>query len=92
MLVYLVCFDITDDAIRYRVGKALAKYGERVQKSVFEISLGNETQLRELKAEIRALLVEEDDCRFYALCKACRKRSYDVDDNRVAYLPAAVLV
>jgi len=92
MLAYLACFDITDDGVRYRVGKTLAQYGDRVQKSVFEISLDNQTQLRDLKTEIRHLLEEEDDCRFYALCKACRKRSHDVRDNRVAYLPAAVLV
>jgi CRISPR-associated endonuclease Cas2 len=92
MLVYLACFDITDDGVRYRVGKTLARYGDRVQKSVFEISLDKQSQLRDLKTEIRHLLAEGDDCRFYALCKACRKRSHDVGDNRIAYLPAAVLV
>ncbi|TVQ95835.1 MAG: CRISPR-associated endonuclease Cas2, partial [Desulfovibrionales bacterium] len=33
---YVVCFDIVDDPIRYRVAKALKGTGYRVQKSVFE--------------------------------------------------------
>ena len=35
MNLYLACFDITDDGNRTRVGKHLAVYGQRVQRSVF---------------------------------------------------------
>ena len=30
MKFYLACFDVSDDRVRYRVGKALAEYGVRV--------------------------------------------------------------
>jgi CRISPR-associated protein Cas2 len=92
MLVYLACFDIVDDRTRYQVGKALAEYGERVQKSVFEISLHSDTQLKALKEELRPLLDPDDDLRFYALCKACRGRSHTVAGQPVALFPAAVVI
>ncbi len=39
--LYLVCFDIVSDKIRYRVVKCLKTYGQRVQKSVFECMLND---------------------------------------------------
>lgn len=92
MAFYLVCFDITDDRARYRVGAALSEYGTRVQRSVFEIDVASPVQLQSLRQSIAEQLAEGDDCRFYALCKTCRRRSTDTDGERVAYLPAAVLI
>lgn len=92
MHFYLACFDISDDRIRYRVGKALNAYGTRIQRSVFEISVKNENNLKLLRAEIAELLEPGDDCRFYFLCRACRQHSHDATGHRVAYLPAAVIV
>ena len=92
MPFYLACFDISDDRVRYRVGKALAEYGSRVQRSVFEVSLKHEQQLDALRATIHALLEAGDDCRFYRLCRSCRRHSQDVGGQRVAYLPSAVVI
>lgn len=92
MNVYLVCFDITDDRVRYRVGKALAEYGERVQKSVYEISLRTPGELDALERALRELIEPDDDIRLYALCKACRRRSHDVLERRIAQFPAVVLI
>ena len=39
MHIYLACFDISDDKNRDRAGKELLTYGDRVQKSVFEIAI-----------------------------------------------------
>lgn len=92
MYVYLACFDITDDRTRLRVGKALAEYGARVQRSVFEISLRTPGELDTLKCRIREIIGPDDDVRLYALCKTCRQRSYDVQDRRIASFPAVVLI
>jgi len=35
--VYVASFDISDGRLRRRVGDLLLRYGERVQRSVFEI-------------------------------------------------------
>lgn len=92
MLVYLACFDISDDAIRYRVGNALSRYGNRVQRSVFEVTMPSETELARLAQEIQELLEPEDDMRFYALCRACRRRSRTAEGTQIAYFPAAVVI
>jgi len=92
MNLYLACFDITDDGNRTRVGKHLAVYGQRVQRSVFEIAVRNQAELDRLNAELQPLLDTGDDLRFYAICRACRQRSYNHRGERVAYIPAATIL
>jgi len=93
MISYLACFDITNDRNRTRIGKALAVYGNRVQRSVFEITLRNPNELKRLKQELSQFMDDEDDdIRFYYLCQHCRKKSHSADDERIAYFPAAVIL
>ena len=92
MKTYLACFDISDDRARDRVANALAKYGVRVQYSVFEIRMKTPAALGRLKTELRKYIEEGDDIRFYHLCMDCRKKSHDIDDSPVAVLPAAVIL
>ena len=56
MNVYLVCFDISDNKNRDRAGKELLAYGERVQKSVFEITLRHPDDLESIREALRPLL------------------------------------
>ena len=68
----LVCFDIGDDRVRYRVVKLLKGYGERVQKSVFECADLTEERFLKLKSGIEELIDEgEDTVRYYPLCRGC---------------------
>lgn len=92
MIAYLACFDISDDRIRYRVGKELNAYGNRVQRSVFEITLDRPEQLEKLRNELLPQLQAGDDLRFYSLCEHCRKRSVNVEGERLACFPAAVVL
>lgn len=70
-LTYLVCFDIENDKARRKVGNLLLAYGDRVQYSVFEIALTNQSQLTELKYRLSKILHQhpnpDDDLRFYYL-------------------------
>jgi CRISPR-associated protein Cas2 len=92
MNAYLACFDIQDDRIRKRVGDLLLQYGERVQKSVFEISLRRPEDLGPLRREIQSLLEDGDDVRFYRLCAACRRSSQDAHGGRIAFLPSGIVI
>ncbi|GAB6041487.1 CRISPR-associated endonuclease Cas2 [Endothiovibrio diazotrophicus] len=92
MHLYLVCFDISDDRDRNRAGKRLLRHGERVQESVFEVSLRDDVALERLREELRPLVDRDDDLRFYHLCAQCRERSSDLDGGRVAHYPAAVIL
>lgn len=71
-MMYLICFDISDDRVRYRVVKALKGYGRRVQKSVFECPHLGEHRLLLLQKKMEGLIDHgSDSVRYYRLCKAC---------------------
>ena len=70
----LVCFDVVDDRIRYRVVKILKGYGVRVQKSVFECANMTEHKFLKMKSVIEDKIDNsEDTVRYYPLCSACVK-------------------
>lgn len=72
MLYLVVSYDITEDRRRNRVAKLMENYGTRVQYSVFECLL-QEQSLLELQEQLQAILdLETDSVRFYRLCVRCR--------------------
>jgi len=92
MKAYIACFDISDDKVRYRVAKILGGFGNRVQKSVFEIAFKSNAQLQRTRVKIDKLLEEGDDCRFYHLCGNCRALSTGNQGESIADYPAAYIV
>ena len=91
-VTYLVCFDLSDDKVRARIGRELLKFGSRVQESVFEIALDSGNDLDSLKERLRRILDGEIEVRFYRLCLDCRKASRRIDGQRLAEFPAVVLI
>ncbi len=68
----MICYDITDDRKRLRAANTLMRYGERVQRSVYECHLSRreaEAVMRELEAIIDRTA---DRVRFYPLCERDR--------------------
>ncbi len=71
-MFYLVCFDISNDRIRYRVVKELKSYGYRVQKSVFECPNMTEKKFLRMKDRLEMLIDwTTDSVRYYRLCRSC---------------------
>lgn len=71
-MFYLVCFDIVDDRIRYRIVKIIKKFGIRVQKSVFECPNLTEKQFLEMKYKIEKYIdATQDSVRYYFLSRNC---------------------
>jgi CRISPR-associated protein Cas2 len=91
-MLYLVCFDISDNKTRNRVGKYLGAFGNRVQESVFEVELADAGALLYLQDKLAAWLAEDDDLRFYCLCRNCRLKSYTAKHERIAKLPSLVVI
>lgn len=91
MHFYLVCFDISDDRARDRVGKVLLRHGKRIQESVFEIMVDGEKQLENIREKIEGLLDDEIEVRFYRLCLDCRKQSFRLDDAKIGTFPAVLI-
>ncbi len=73
-MFYLVCFDIVDNPMRYRVVKILKGYGVRVQKSVFECPNLTEHRFLKMKSDLEGVMDHlEDTIRYYPLCRGCVK-------------------
>lgn len=89
---YLVCFDISDDRVRDRLGRLLLRHGYRVQESVFEIALGSPAQFERLREHMLELLEDEREVRFYRLCRDCRRSSERIDGASVAGFPSSVVI
>jgi CRISPR-associated protein Cas2 len=93
MEVYVVCFDISDDALRRRIAQVLLGYGDRVQRSVFEVSVRDRSQLDALRVKLAELVDPGDqDVRLYRLCARCREASGTLSGERVGSFPALVVI
>jgi CRISPR-associated protein Cas2 len=74
-MYYLVCFDIVDNRVRYRLVKILKKYGIRVQKSVFECAGLTEKQFLRMQDRIdRCIDATQDSVYYYFISLDCLKR------------------
>jgi len=63
-MYYVVMYDIESDGIRRKIVRELNRYGNRVQKSVFEIFI-HARDLREMKKRIQKVLQKNDSFRVY---------------------------
>lgn len=73
-MLYVIAYDIPDDARRTRIADTLKDYGRRVQYSVFEALLDPHL-MRDMRNRLLARLdVEEDSVRIYTVCGDCAGR------------------
>jgi len=93
---YLICFDIQDHKVRAKLSRLLAKYGQRVQGSVFECIFKTPDRKLTLQNKIQKLLsqseFEETNIRFYNLNKNTIKHSHDINNNPIANLPSFTIL
>ena len=68
--LWVVAYDIGDDAVRRQVHDLLSDHGRRVQYSVFECRLGA-GGVRALRRRLAELLGPDDGIRWYPLCRGC---------------------
>lgn len=72
---YVIAYDIVDDINRTKAANTLKDYGVRVQKSVFECTLKEES-LKELKEKLNGIInKKEDSVLIIPLCEACYKQT-----------------
>lgn len=71
-MLWLICYDIEDDSTRQRAAQALLRYGERVQRSIYECHL-NTRELQALQRELENIVDRVSDrVRLYPLCRRDR--------------------
>ncbi len=95
MKYYLICFDVHNDRLRYRVVKELRKHGYRVQYSVFEAAFRKRSQLHRLEKRLKWLCEQyEDDgnIRFYRINRQTLRDSFSLDRQPMMNYPASIVV
>ncbi len=71
-MLYVIAYDIPDDARRLKLAKVLEGFGQRVQRSVFECNLTEREYRALLKKVERVIQLDDgDSVRIYRLCDAC---------------------
>ncbi len=85
-MIYVVCYDITDDSRRQKVCELLKGYGTHVQYSVFECDLEEKELLRKMIKDILAEINESEDfVRIYPLCGWCTKSVLIYGQGKLEY-------
>jgi CRISPR-associated protein Cas2 len=70
-LTHVIAYDISDDRRRARVAAVLQAYGDRVQRSVFVVTVG-EDMLREARDRISQIINPQTDSVYiFRQCAAC---------------------
>ena len=70
-MLYVVCYDISDDNTRDQMSERLLDFGVRIQESVFECVLDEEAQERMVERLDRIRLADTDRVRIYRMCQNC---------------------
>jgi CRISPR-associated protein Cas2 len=70
-MLFVVCYDISDDRTRDRLSERLLDFGVRIQESVFECVLDEEAQERMMARLDAVKLANTDRVRIYRICRNC---------------------
>ena len=78
-MLFVVAYDVSDDASRLRIAQLLLRVGERVQESVFECRT-TRARLDRTLAQCGKWLGRDPQAqmRVYELCAACESRAFGV--------------
>ena len=68
--LWVIAYDIEDDATRCRIHNILKNHGQRVQYSVFECWL-NTAAVVTLRQTLQQEIDQSDNIRWYPLCRGC---------------------
>lgn len=75
-MLWVICYDVVADRARLRAAKALLRYGERVQGSVYECHLSMR-ELKSVQREVQGIIDPTTDrVRFYPLCERDRESAW----------------
>ena len=71
-MLFVICYDVSDDRRRRRLERVLRDFAHRVQYSVFEGEM-DEARFQKMRRRAeRQIDPQQDSLRYYRLCKSCR--------------------
>lgn len=86
MMNFLVSYDISSNKKRTKIAKILDDYGDRVQKSVFELPGLDELLWNKCLKRLKKVKLEENETiRIYELCEKCRKDAMVLGEGEVSF-------
>ena len=88
----LVCYDISDERRLRQIAKIMQRFGDRVQKSVFECHL-EPRQYTQMRHKVQAVMdASEDSVRVYPLCQKCCQARQAYGQGEVSDLPEVFII
>lgn len=78
-MIYILCYDISNNKRRYRTSCLLEGFGIRIQESVFECRLSNNL-LNQLVSRLSKIITDKDTLRIYPVCKECYGKSLGIGE------------
>ncbi|MBO0798378.1 MAG: CRISPR-associated endonuclease Cas2 [Blastocatellia bacterium] len=69
-----ITYDVTDGKRRAKLHKALRRFGQAVQYSVFECWL-TQQQIAEMQETVARIVADDDSVRYYDLCSECYRHT-----------------
>ena len=86
-MFYLIVYDIPDDKRRLQIDKVLSAYGVRVNLSVFELILKNDTEYKKMVLTLKEMMKYADDSvRIYPLDKITVVKSEELGKRRQPFV------
>ena len=83
----LIVYDIRDDKRRLKVDKELSSFGERVNFSVFEVTLKSEAKYRKLKETLKSFIdVKVDSIRVYSFDQSTVAKALELGTGREPFV------
>jgi len=92
IMLYSICYDISDDRRRNRVASILLGFGERVQYSVFEADLDIANLERLVEKVAPEMKEDEDNLRIYPICEQCRSKIQIMGYGQVTQYPDVIII
>lgn len=70
-MIYMFCYDISDEKRLRKCAKALEKFGLRVQKSFFQADINEKTKETIKKKILEIIDLKKDSFFIYPICDHC---------------------
>lgn len=91
-MLFVVCYDISDDSTRNQMSERLLDFGVRIQESVFECVLDPYGYVRMMESLDKVAIADKDRLRIYKVCQTCTESIRIYGPGEVTHDPDYYLV